>query len=191
MLLLHRPTKHEIDGFLALQNDGGFSYSEVGASRDRAPDGYTVDHNRLALGHGARLFDLAVEAIRSWKMFDMSWLSLCWPEASLEVGATVAVLTSHFGFSSLNACRIVYVINERGSSRRYGFAYGTLVEHAEIGEERFSVELQPEDQSVWYDVYAFSRPRGLARVVYPLSRLLQRRFANDSKVAMRRAVEFS
>ena len=189
MFLLHRPSREEIGEFLALQKDSVFSYSEVGASRDHAPGRYRVDHNRVALGYGATLFDLAVEAIRSWKMFDMSWLSLCWPEASLEVGATVAVLTSHFGFWSMNACRIVYVIDERGSSRRYGFAYGTLVEHAEIGEERFSVELQPEDQSVWYDLYAFSRPRGLARVAYPLSRLLQRRFANDSKTAMRRAVE--
>jgi uncharacterized protein (UPF0548 family) len=189
MFLLHRPSRKEVDAFLASQEHRTFSYPEVGASRDRAPDGYTVDHNRVALGHGARLFERAVEAIQHWEMFEMPWLSLCWPETPIDVGGTVAVLTSHFGFWSLNACRIVYVIDDRDSSRRYGFAYGTLTEHAEIGEERFSVEFHPDDESVWYDIYAFSRPTGLARVAYPLSRLLQMRFASDSKMAIRRAVE--
>jgi hypothetical protein len=45
---------------------------------------------------------------------------------------------------------------------RYGFAYGTLPEHAEAGDERFAVELRPEDETVWYDIYAFSRPKGIA-----------------------------
>jgi uncharacterized protein (UPF0548 family) len=189
MFLVHRPSKREVDAFLASQQDKKFSYREVGASQDRAPQEYTVDHNRVQLGHGVRIFERAVEAIRHWRMFEMPWISLCWPETPIEVGGTVAVLTSHFGFWSLNACRIVYVIDDRDSSRRYGFAYGTLTEHAEIGEERFSVEFHPEDESVWYDLYAFSRPAGLARAAYPLSRLLQMRFVSDSKMAMRRAVE--
>ena len=39
----------------------------------------------------------------------------------------VGVLGRHFGLWSLNACRIVYVIEEEGSLlKRYGFAFGTL-----------------------------------------------------------------
>lgn len=38
---------------------------------------------------------------------------------------------------------------------RFGFAYGTLPSHAEIGEERFMVELR--DGAVWYDILAFSQ----------------------------------
>jgi len=107
----------------------------------------------------------------------------------VEPGASVAVLISHLGFWSLNACRIVYVINEHGSSKNYGFAYGTLPDHGERGEERFTVELN-SDQTVWYDLSAF-RPNMLARLAYPYTRLLQRRFARDSKAAMQKAVQFA
>jgi uncharacterized protein (UPF0548 family) len=89
-------------------------------------------------------------------MFEMTRLSLCWPGTRIEVGATVAVLVAHLGFWSLNSCRIVYLIDERGPVERFGFAYGTLTEHAEIGEERFSVEFHASEQAVWYDLYAFS-----------------------------------
>ena len=73
----------------------------------------------------------------------------------------------HFGFWSLNACRIVYTIDEEGPVVRFGFAYGTLPDHAEQGEERFSVEWHHEDGTVWYDILAFSRPN------HPLASLRQ------------------
>jgi uncharacterized protein (UPF0548 family) len=60
----------------------------------------------------------------------------------------------------------------------------------ESGEERFSVEWRRDDDSVWYDILAFSRPRHLlARLAMPLSRSLQRRFARDSLEAMRRTIQ--
>ena len=118
----------------------------------------------------------------------MPWIELCWPDAPIEINATVGVLASHLGFWSLNACRIVYVVEEFSSVEKYGFAYGTLQGHAEFGEERFTVEYNQTDQSVWYDLYAFSRPGLAARLGYPVSRALQRSFARDSKAAMLRAV---
>ena len=94
-----------------------------------------------------------------------------------------------FGLWWLNACRIVYVVDEPGPVQRYGFAYGTLPEHAESGEERFTVEWHQADAAVWYDILAFSRPQQLlARLGYPLARRLQKRFARDSAAAMQRAV---
>lgn len=46
-------------------------------------------------------------------------------------------------------------------------------EHAESGEERFTVEWNRNDDIVWYDILAFSRPRQmLAKLGYPLSPLL-------------------
>jgi uncharacterized protein (UPF0548 family) len=107
---------------------------------------------------------------------------------AIESGATVAVVKSHLGFWSMNACRIVYVIEEQGSPERYGFAYGTLPDHGEIGEERFTIEFNPGNQTVWYDIYAISRPTALARLAYPFTRVLQKRFARDSKAAMQNAV---
>ena len=161
----------------------------MGASRSQAPSGYTVDHNRVKLGHGLNVFERGKAAIRQWKMFDMPWATLCWPDAAIEAGVTVAAVFSHFGFWSMNAARIVYVIDEREGVQRFGFAYGTLRDHAEIGEERFSVEFDPADQNVYYDIYAFSRPGFWARLGYPIARGLQKQFVRESKAAMVRAVQ--
>ncbi|HEX8283480.1 MAG TPA: DUF1990 domain-containing protein [Pyrinomonadaceae bacterium] len=189
MFLLREPSASAIESFLATQRQQPFSYPEVGASRGPTPAGYNVDHNRVLLGSGEEAFARAASAIRSWQMFDLGWCRLYPRGAPVEVGTTVAVLVRHFGFWSLNACRIVYLLEEQGVLRRCGFAYGTVAEHAEVGEERFSVEWDQGDGSVWYDLYAFSRPGHLmARAAYPLSRALQRRFAQGSKAAMVRAV---
>jgi uncharacterized protein (UPF0548 family) len=122
-------------------------------------------------------------------MFDLGWGVLIPADAPIEVNVTVCVRVRHFDFWSLNACRIVDVIDEDGPVKRYGFAYGTLAEHAERGEERFTIEWNREDDSVCYDILAYSQPRHrLARLGYPLARMMQRRFARDSKQAMRRAL---
>ena len=188
MFLLTKPDEAYIRRFLEKQKGEPFSYPAVGASSSVAPSGYNVDHNRILLGSGYEIFLKAVEAVKSWKMFDCAWLTLCWPDTPIVEGATVGILVRHLGFWSLNACRIVYLIEERGEIERYGFAYGTLPAHVERGEERFSVEYHRAEGKVWYDLYAFSRPRhALARAGYPISRLLQRRFAAGSKRAMVKA----
>ena len=189
MYFLSKPDRDYIRQFLSEQGSKPFSYAHVGATRERAPNGYNVDHNRIQLGEGADIFERAKNAIRQWKMFDMPWIELCWPDTPIKTDATVAVLLSHLGFWSLNACRIVYEIDERGDCEKFGFAYGTLPEHGERGEERFTVEFHRIDQSVWYDLYAFSRPGPAARLAYPFTRALQKRFAQESKEAMQRAMQ--
>jgi uncharacterized protein (UPF0548 family) len=118
-------------------------------------------------------------------MFDFGWVHLCWDHTPIEPGAIVAVIVKHLGFWSMNACRIVYVIEEH---QRYGFAYGTLGDHAEKGEERFMVEWNKDDDTVWYDLLAVSKPGSMAALGYPYTRRLQKRFAEESKNAMKRAV---
>jgi uncharacterized protein (UPF0548 family) len=189
MFCLSKPQRQSILAFISSQRNQKFSYAEVGHSRQQAPQSYTADHHRVNLGQGIETFECAKSAIRQWKMFDMPWIDLCWPDTPIEPGATVAVLVSHLGFWSMNACRIVYVIDEHGSSERYGFAYGTLPDHMERGEERFTVEFDPVDQTVWYDIHAFSRPSMLARLAYPFARALQKRFARDSGAAMQKAIQ--
>jgi uncharacterized protein (UPF0548 family) len=121
-------------------------------------------------------------------MFHLGWVQLCWPDAPIEPGTVVGILAWAGGLWWLNACRVVYVLDEPGPPRRFGFAYGTLADHAETGEERFTVEWR-DDDSVWYDLLAFSRPRHwLARLGYPLTRRTQKRFALDSLAAMTAAV---
>ena len=190
MFLLTKPDKAFIRSFIDRCSDSDYSYDEVGFSVTGSPPNYNTDHNRILIGHGPEDFEKAKAAVRSWKMFDMPWVELCWPDTPISVGENVAVLVGHFGFYSLNACRIVYLIEEVAAIHRLGFAYGTLTEHCETGEERFSVEFHPETSEVWYDVYAFSLPNHLlAKLGYPISRMLQKRFAADSRGAMKRAVQ--
>jgi len=185
---LTAPSDSDIRRFISKVKDTGFSYPEVGASVTAAPAGYNVDHNRIQLGKGEDTWRRATEAIRAWRMFSLPWVSLHWPSAPILVGTDVAVSVHHLGFYSLNACRIVYVVDKEGPIERFGFAYGTLGEHAESGEERFTVEWRRDEGEVWYDLLAFSRPRKMAaRLAYPLSRKLQRDFATASKLAMVRA----
>jgi uncharacterized protein (UPF0548 family) len=192
VFLKAKPSDNAIRDFLARQVQSQFSYAAVGASVvTAAPTGYVADHSRILLGYGALVWRHAVSAVNNWQMFNMKWVCVCCPEEPIVEGANVAVLIRHFGFWSLNAARIVYTISEDndGSIKRYGFAYGTLLDHGESGEERFSVEWHARDDSVWYDLFAFSRPRAIsARLGYPLARWLQSRFREDSKAAMVKAV---
>jgi uncharacterized protein (UPF0548 family) len=186
---LTAPSGDEVSHFISDQEHSCLSYPEVGASAGKVPDRYNVDHNRIQLGRGEVAWDRALKAIRAWQMFNLSWVRLYWPTIPIQVGADVAVLVHHFGFYSLNACRIVYVVNEDGPLKRCGFAYGTLTEHAERGEERFTVEWNRTENEVWYDILAFSRPKKLvAKLGYPVSRCLQAKFATASKAAMLKAV---
>jgi uncharacterized protein (UPF0548 family) len=139
LFLFNEPSPQRIARFLDAQRDASFSYDEVGASREgaKAPTGFAVDHNRARLGRGRDTFERAVVALYSWRMFDVGWARLEPADAPVEVGTTVAVLARHYGFHSLNPCRISYTIEEdEGGHVRRGFAYGMLPEHGESGEEQ-------------------------------------------------------
>ena len=186
MFLFSAPDRRAVERFLDDREDDHFSYPEVGATADAPPPGYNVDRNRQLLGTGRDAFERAKQAVREWKMFDFPWIRLVSNETPVETGRTVAIVAEHLGFYSMNASRIVYTIDE---VERFGFAYGTLTEHAEIGEERFLVEFDAETGNVWYDLFAFSRPGStLAWLGYPIRRYFQKEFAVESKAAMLRAV---
>jgi uncharacterized protein (UPF0548 family) len=186
---LTRPTPAQVAAFVAAQRGEALSYAEVGATRGPAPRGYAVDHNRERLGSGPEAFGRAAAALQAWRMTDLGWCAVQPAGAPAAPGTDVAVVVRHYGFWSLNACRVVYTLDEAaegaGGVRRVGFAYGTLPDHGAVGEERFAVEWHGADDSVWYDLLAYSRPgHVLARLGRPLARRLQRRFAAGSKRAM-------
>lgn len=195
MFLLRKPNQQIVAQFIASQQGLPFSYAQVGTTQTESREGrgdYTVDHNRARLGDGEQTYERATAALRNWKQFDLGWVSLLPHGMPLKVGTTAAVRARTFGLWSLNATRIVYLVDEQQNGiARFGFAYGTLPNHVERGEERFTVELH-EDGSVWYDIYAFSRPKHpLARLGYPLTRRLQKRFVRDSLAVMRAAAHLT
>jgi uncharacterized protein (UPF0548 family) len=190
MRALRKPSAETIREFLAAQSKLDLTYSAVGATASVPPAGYVVDHTRIKLGEGKRVFAAAQAALGRWEQFRLGWVEAWPPETPIQGGQVVAVMARLFGLWWLNACRVVYVVDEEGPVQRYGFAYGTLPGHAESGEERFLVEWQADDDTVWYDLLAFSRPhQPLVRLGYPYVRRLQKQFARDSAAAMRRAVK--
>lgn len=189
MLFLTTPSEAQIRQFLARAAESDYTYSEIGATSGLLPPWFTIDHNRVQLGTGLHTWETAVEALKKWEMFNLRWVRLYWPNTPIATNENVAVLARYMGCYWLNACRIVYVIEEDGPATRFGFAYGTLDDHAESGEERFLVEWNRESDEVWYDLLAFSRPHQfLSRVGSPLARRLQKLFATHSKSAMLQAV---
>ena len=190
MFLARQPADETIRQFISSQHNLPFSYPEVGATRSQgAPPNYNVDHNRIRLGDGEDVYLRAVAALKSWQQFDLGWVTIVPPNTPVEVGRTVAVQARTFGFWSLSAARIVYVIEDAAPVRRFGFAYGTLPNHVECGEERFTIE-QREDDSVWYDIYAFSHPQHpLVKLGFPIARKLQKRFVKESLARIARVAQ--
>jgi uncharacterized protein (UPF0548 family) len=189
MVSLRRPSSEAIRAFLASQAKLGFTYTAVGATASVPPEEYAVDHTRIRLGIGEEVFTKAKAAFQRWKQFRLGWVEAWSPKATIESGDVVAVVARQLGLWWLNACRVVYVVDEPGPVSRYGFAYGTLPDHAESGEERFLVEWDRASGEVWYDILAFSRPHLLlTRLGYPYMRWVQKRFGRESAAAMLKAV---
>ncbi len=163
-----------------------FSYPEQGATLDHFPKGYDHDEASSCLGQGEMVFDAAKTLLLKWRMFPKSWTRVYDPNPNFEEGMEVGVWFRLFGFWWGNASRIVYTIDE---PNRFGFAYGTLENHIEKGEELFLLELK-EDGKVWYHIRAFSRPnRWYVFLVYPLARFYQNKFRQDSAKAMHSLLE--
>ena len=191
MYQLTKPTDEQIRRVIASQARLDFTYPSIGATNNGDhPVGFLVDHNRIRLGSGQATFDAARQALIEWRHYRFDWIDLHRPAEEPQTGQTVGVLARALGIWVLNVCRLVYVVREDLPLRRFAFAYGTLPEHAESGEERFQVEWRSEDDSVWYDLFAFSRPnQWLSRFAYPYMRHKQRQFGRESKLAMKTAVD--
>jgi uncharacterized protein (UPF0548 family) len=189
MITFRRPSPAALDAFRSAQAALEFTYAAVGATASTPPPGYVVDHTRVKLGDGEGVFQVARAALERWEHFRLGWAEAGPTDTPIRAGAVVAVVARVLGLWWANACRIVYVVDEVGPVTRFGFAYGTLPDHAESGEERFLIEWDRASDAVHYDIVAFSRPRHLlARIGYPLARRMQRRFSRDSAAAMRKVV---
>jgi uncharacterized protein (UPF0548 family) len=186
MLLARRPSHSAIDRFLRNSQGLPLSYGPVGIVKVETTR-HDLDEDVVMIGSGKSDLSRAREALMAWKQFDIGWVATFPAHAPVAVGTVVAVLIRHLGFWSLNGCRVLYHVG-CADEARFGFACGTLTNHAECGEELFEVFLNPANDAVMYRIRATSRPRAmLARLGYPFVRLLQARFRRHSAAAMRRA----
>lgn len=188
MFFARRPRAIAIERFIDASRDLPLSYAPVGIVRE-TPSQRRFDEQVAVIGRGDDDFERARAALTAWKQVDIGWVETFPKDAPIEVGSVVALLVRHLGFWSLNGCRIVYVAAAPlHSERRFGFAYGTLTNHAESGEELFEVFIDPQSGDVKYRIRAMSRPQStLARIGQPIARALQARFRRDSVAAIKRA----
>lgn len=188
MFLLRRPTASVIDRFVHQSQDLPLSYGPVGIVGIRST-GRNLDEMMVVIGRGQADFDRARAALVAWKHFDLGWVVNFPHQAPIAVGTVVAVLIRHLGFWSLNGARVLYTVGGMDDPGRFGFAYGTLTNHAESGEELFEVFLDPRTGDVVYHIVATSWPQALlARLGQPIVRVLQERFRQHSAAAMKHAV---
>ncbi|MEM9917125.1 MAG: DUF1990 domain-containing protein [Bacteroidota bacterium] len=178
------PTPTRIEAFLRDEEKLSCTYEAVGISRqDKSLPGFDNDHSHITLGQGELVWERACIAIREWAHFPFGWTRIVPAEEEPREGQTVAVLIHLFGLWWLNSARVVYTIEEKN---RFGFAYGTLPGHVEMGEEAFWVQRDAEGV-VSYHIKAFSKPRmWLTKIGYPVVRMCQKRFVRHSMRQMHR-----
>jgi uncharacterized protein (UPF0548 family) len=179
---LHAPTDADLAAIFHEQSRVDLPYAQVGASLNGSlPRHYFHDHESVALGSGRDVFTRAAAALRRWQTHTGSGLSIYPKDAEQVVGTSVVVSAPMMGAYMLAPTRVVAVIADHDA---VGFAYGTLPLHPERGEESFVVRHR-EDDTVVFELTAFSRPRALLLLGTPINRALQRR----AQRAMLRAMQ--
>lgn len=182
MLSLNKPSLETVQQFINRQQQLPVSYRDVGITQEGVcPPGFGTDRVKEILGSGSNTFSRAVTAFEKWEEFDVNWVEVYPRNAPIVRNSVVSVLAWHGGFWSLNACRIIYIIDEHGPVSRFGFGYGTLPDHSETGEERFLLQWDQGTDLVTYEILAFSNPNHLLGwLAYPLVRHIQNHFRRDS-----------
>jgi uncharacterized protein (UPF0548 family) len=144
------------------------TYTDVGATSGRLPDGYHHVRKTAVIGHGRARFDEAAAKVMRWGMLRGAGVRV---EATSEVAAVGSEVL--VGLGPVRApCRVVYVIDD---ANRRGFAYGTLPGHPESGEELFAVRYDTATDEVHAEVTAFSRhATWWSRLGAPVTSLAQR-----------------
>jgi uncharacterized protein (UPF0548 family) len=189
MFRLSRATANEIEKAAGAARDLAPSSPTLltleGGLVEPLPRGFAHDTRESMLGAGKRDFDAACEAFDQWLQFDLGWVRVANPSAPVAKEQIVAVEAHTLGLWSLNLSVITDVVR---TPRKFGFLYTTSQMHVEIGQERFILQLG-EDGAVTYLIEAVSRPRNvLARAGYPVTRMMQKRFARQSHERMWQAL---
>lgn len=160
--------RRELTAALTRYRSAELTYAAVGATGGDLPAGYRHTQRRVRIGTGSQAFNRASDAVLTWEMHRRSRLAVAADGPAVE-GGTV-VLGVGVGVKLVIPCRVVYVVDEPA---RRGFAYGTLPDHPEQGEEAFVVT-QDGEGTVWFEITAFSRPGALVvRWAGPIGRAIQ------------------
>lgn len=183
---LRRPPLRHLEDLAEAQRDLALTYEPIGLTElAEPPDRYRRNEWRRILGSGDSVFRRAVTTLSSWGVQRGAGLDV-FADGPTESGCVVAMSAPlPVGYIAL-ACRVIAVVDEPD---RWSFTYGTLPEHPEEGEERFSV-MRTADGQITFEIVAVSRSRQrLARLAPPITRRLQRDATERYLDAMTAAVD--
>ena len=191
MFYLREPDEAQIRRWVVDCEQRAFNGPEVRIeSLGRTPRGFSRDAHVHELGQGVRVFEAGRRALEAWAMYPPPWARVFAQAPTPHVGLNFITRVRHFGFVSLLPGRVLELVDEADPKvQRWGFAFGTLEGHAEIGVERFELRWSQTDERVCFCVEAISRPAGIVRLGRPIARVLQRRFHRQTGPAMRAATE--
>lgn len=165
-----RSSPSSLERLLSRYEARELTYSERGGTFGSPPPGYHHVERRTRLGRGSAVCERVADAVLGWGLQRGAGLPLAVTEPRVVVGATAVMCAGPGPFGIVAPCRVVQVLDEPG---RRGFAYGTLPDHPERGEEAFVVERGADDE-VWLTITAFSRPNGrLSTLGHPVGRRVQ------------------
>ena len=161
----------------------------VGILDRSPPDGMRRHGLDVIIGSGEDDYRRATAAIDSWQPFALGWAGIFAGQSGPEDGLDVVVHAALVGLHAVVGCRVVGTHDlVAPESVAYGFTYGSLHSHIEIGEERFEVAMDTSGQ-VRYRIDVVAKPgRWYARVGLPVVEHYRRRFRRDSAAAMRRVL---
>ncbi|HZT35622.1 MAG TPA: DUF1990 domain-containing protein [Nitrososphaera sp.] len=180
MFTLSKPSGQLLEKIIQQESQSAPAYQEIALTRDgRTPSsGYRTHEIAVKLAEGEASFEVACDAMRAWKHFPSCGILLYPSTPVIEEGTNLIVCARHIFLWSINACRIIYIIDESTSDkRRFGYGYGTLPIHSERGEERFLLEWERQSNAVTYQILAFSAANHmLVSIFWPLAKVIQDRF---------------
>lgn len=151
-------------------------------------DGFLLNHARVLVGSGLETYEKGKTALKTWRHFGLNWAFVD-PKTPIQNGVKFCVCVKEFLPWVTLPLQIVYVnesIRKKKTAASFGFGSGTLQGHLLAGEERFSLELD-ENNQVWYEVVSFSKPADfLSFIGYPYVQLRQKYFAHQSVNAVKK-----
>lgn len=178
-----RPNKEQLVAFLATLSTQQLGYGEQKKVKGNIyPEGYDHDRNEALIGQGREAFLNAKSAIQNFHHFPQKW-AFAVADGAPTIGQNVGVFFYQFFCWWWNGSRVMEIFDEPDY---YGFSYGTLKNHVELGEELFYTRINSKGE-VFYGIHAYSKPRFWgARLLKPYARSQQARFVRDSIQTMKK-----
>ncbi|KAJ4847303.1 hypothetical protein Tsubulata_043584 [Turnera subulata] len=164
--------------------------SSLKEDKELVQDGFLLNHARVLVGSGLDTYEKGKVALQTWRHFGLNWAFVD-PKTPIQNGLKFCVCVKEFVPWVMMPLQVVYVNESRNPKKSakkgtssFSFGGGTLQGHLLAGEERFSIEID-ENNQVWYEILSFSKPAHLLSFIgYPYVQLRQKIFAHQSANAV-------